>query len=248
MIKGILITVSCAALVVLFITGSQHEGKQEVKDPVFPAEYTLHFTGFGLVPVHDVRFDPSRVEMRVLSPEPGELAVVGGMAGCREAVACANGSFFDEKNRPLGLIVSGTERIQRLRGTTWGVFWVGRKGRAQIFQQEEFEKGVDVDHDVEFAIQSGPMMLYGGEEQGTRWQLARRTALGLDSAGFVHLLVVPVPVSLSSLAQFALEELKLTHLINLDGGSSTQARIRLSGAEVDIAGDPVANGVGLFYR
>ena len=130
----------------------------------------------------------------------------------------------------------------------WGVFWVDRTSRPRISRKGDFRNQVEIARDVEFAIQSGPTILFDGEVQTRRDDdRARRTALGIDAQGRLVIMVALLPVSLNQLARFAKEELEMVALINLDGGSSTQLVVR-DGESASVPGFPVAVGIGLYPR
>lgn len=198
----------------------------------------------GFVSVHVLRFSPADVEMKLLFPHiEGGLERVAEMAGCGSSLACFNASFFTPENRPLGVLISEGKRIQRVRGGSWRVFWVGKDRIPRMDSRSEFPW-----REAEFAVQSGPLMVRGGKVQtDMRASLARRTAIGIDGRGRVVLLVTTLPVSLDALARLAVARLEVRELLNLDGGSSSQLWMK-SNPRAGVTGDPVAVGAALSAR
>jgi uncharacterized protein YigE (DUF2233 family) len=204
--------------------------------------------GMGFVPVHVLSFSPAAVEMRLLFPPKGQsLSAVKDMPGCSEALACFNGPFFTTDDRPIGLLISGGRRIQKLKSTSWGVFYVDRDHRAHVAARSHYQRLVGSDG-VEFAVQSGPGLLGGSKTASLSKGLALRTAVGIDRDGQVHVVVTRMPVSLSFLARFGAEDLHLVEMLNLDGGSSSQLVTHDGLARVDLPAAAVAAGIGLYPR
>ncbi|MBM4353443.1 MAG: phosphodiester glycosidase family protein [Deltaproteobacteria bacterium] len=211
---------------------------------------TYSYGTLGLGRIHVLRFSPDAVDLRYLFPPAGTtLSQVLAMPGCSEALACVNGSFFEaESDRPIGLIVSEGKVVQRLKRTSWGVFWLDRKGRAHVTGPRAFRREVDVDKDIQFAIQSTPMLIVDGKERkASDVRKARRTVLGADSTGRLLILVFPFPIAHSEVAQFARSRLLAVQLMNLDGGSSTQLSVAGDAAPL-VPGVVVADGIGLFRK
>ena len=213
--------------------------------------FTVKYGAWGLARVRVLRFEPRAFELRLLRPPEGaSLARVSQMPGCREALACINGPFFDEEGgAPLGLLVSGNDVWQPLRAVTWGVFWADREGVPHVSVHDDFKSGVKAEQDVSFAIQSGPTTLLDSDvKKKDHTELARRTAIGIDEQGRILVLVANFPVKLASLAEFAKTKLAARDLVNLDGGSSTQLVVRGQQNEPKVLGFPVAVGVGIYPR
>ena len=211
-----------------------------------PLSYSVH-TALGVVPVHVLTFSPIALQAKLLFPPEGKtLSVVDAMPGCAQALACFNASFFRESDKPIGLLVSEGKVVQKAQKVSWGMFWIDRSHKAHIVRRKTFERKVELD-DVEFAVQSGPTLMLAGELLERKSTPAIRTAIGIDGQGKVRVLVARLPITLERLARFGKEELSLQHLMNLDGGSSSQ--MFLHGAErVGLTGAPVAVGVGLYSR
>lgn len=209
---------------------------------------SVRHAALGLLTVYSFRFDPSTVVMRLLlPPKPGDLLPVREMEGCAAAEVCVNGSFFTEANRGIGLLVSDGRVLQPVKDISWGIFWVGRNGKAHIQRRQAFEKEVGLG-DVQFAVQSGPTVMWDGViRQDLGRGVARRTAVGLSGDGTVTLMVYPWPVSLREMARFARDTMGVSTLMNLDGGGSTQVFVP-GDRSMRVNGEPVAVGIGVFQR
>jgi hypothetical protein len=246
-------TIISAVLLVASVLASTTSG---VESPVPQAqtragdvEYLEVAYGFlGIARLRVLRLNPDGVELRLVSPPEGAtLAAIPGMPGCEKALACVNGPFFDLDDSPIGLLVSQEVVEQPLRNVSWGVFWIDRKGKPHVDRRKDFQSGVDPASQVRFAIQSGPTIVRRGKvlERAKR-DVARRTAIGIDSLGRVLILVAGWPISLNSLAEVARDKLDLKYLMNLDGGSSTQLMTEKKLGAHQVRGVPVARAIGLF--
>lgn len=207
---------------------------------------SVRHAALGLLTVYTFEFDPAKVSMRLLFPsKPGELAHVRDMQGCADAQVCVNGSFFTETNKGIGLLVSQGTVIQPVKEISWGIFWVGKDGKAHIQRRGAFEKEVSL-AEVQFAVQSGPTVMWDGvirDDLGSG--VARRTAVGLTGDGTVTLMVYPWPVSLREMARFARDTMGIVTLMNLDGGGSTQVFVPGDNS-MRVNGEGVAVGIGIF--
>jgi uncharacterized protein YigE (DUF2233 family) len=213
--------------------------------------FTVKYGAWGLARVRVLRFDPNEFELRLLRPANGaNLARVSQMPGCRDALACFNGSFFKEEGgEPLGLMVTGSVLLQPLRSVSWGVFWIDNEGEPHISRRDDFNTRVDPEQEVSFAVQSGPTtLLKGVVKKKDSKKLARRTSIGIDDRGRIVVMVANFPVKLAALAEFAKTKLGATDLMNLDGGSSTQLIVHGSPNEPKVLGFPVAVGIGVYPR
>jgi uncharacterized protein YigE (DUF2233 family) len=141
------------------------------------------------------------------------------------ALMCINGSFFDERHNPLGLIISSGIMFQKnhLGGDTLnGIFYLSRKGfgiveRGSFSSQLAFE-----------AMQAGPVLIKDGKNLrgATDNNVSKRSAVCLDSDGRPIFFVSAIgakPSSLFELSDFMLrKDFSCQNAINLDGGSSSQ--------------------------
>jgi hypothetical protein len=242
------------ALVVLLTAGiSVGDSREPVSVRVLEGGVellTYSYGTLGLFTVHVLRFQPQAVEPRFVAPPPGKtLSLVSEMPACAEAVACFNASFFEAgTDRPIGLIVSEGKLVQRMKKTSWGAFWLDGQGKAHVTGPKAFRAEVDPAKDVQFGIQSTPMLVVDGAgRKPSDAARARRTVMGADSLGRILVAVFPFPIAHTDVVLFAKERLDAVQLMNLDGGSSTQLVLPGQGGPL-VSGVPVANGIGLFQK
>lgn len=140
-------------------------------------------------------------------------------------LAGVNGGFFHPDWRPLGLVVSQGQRINRLEKSRLlsGVIYSDPSG-IYLLRRGQFR-----DHpDILDLLQSGPYLIEAGRPvKGLSTTPARRrTFIATDWHGHWVLGVVVSPLSLAELgaclaSQGALTDWRVDRAINLDGGSST---------------------------
>lgn len=167
-----------------------------------------------------------RLEVIDLGAAPGPdeptLAEAFRSRGC---VAGVNGGFFHPDGQPLGLMIAGGQRINRLErarllsglvyGDARGIHLV-RWGRFQD------HPGIDA------LLQSGPYLVEGGDPvRGlSESAFSRRAFIATDWRGRWLLGVTPDAISLAELATAlaspgALSPWPIDRALNLDGGSSS---------------------------
>jgi uncharacterized protein YigE (DUF2233 family) len=165
------------------------------------------------------RIDPGFFSFRVLYA-PGFPRFVAQWDP--SAALVFNAGFFDEKDAALGLLVSDGRAYGRSYEGFGGMFAVSggtptiRSLAARPYQPDE---------SLEQAVQGFPMLIYPdgsrfAREDGVR---ARRTALGQDASGRVHLAIAPHEAfTLAELARWLqASDMGLALALNLDGGGST---------------------------
>ncbi len=204
-------------------------------------------SGQSAVVVHAFRVDPKRFRFRVVRASDGKRDTVHAIARKADLVLAVNASFFDPKGRPLGLLVDRGRELQRLRKVDWGVFYTTSGGGAGIVHRRDFEapEGIDA------AVQSGPRLVVGGKPLDLKPQIARRTAVCVDTSGRVLLLVSESGMLLEDLAALLARPtgeggLGCRDALNLDGGASTQATLLMPGSIWDLYGGsavPVVLGI-----
>lgn len=145
-----------------------------------------------------------------------------------------NGGFFNPDKTPLGLRISEKQVLNPLRHISWwGVFLIAKQ-HAMIVSPYDFH----YKKNIEFAIQSGPRLLIGGQIPHLRPGYANRSALGIDAQGKVLMVVTEnLPISTTSLAQILKDPpLNCVDALNLDGGSSSQLYAKIGNFNLDVPG------------
>lgn len=190
--------------------------------------------------------DLTRIELTVVEArEQGRpTSVVADLGPAAKALFAVNGGYFDERGRPLGLLVSRGKSLNRLRRTDWGVLSVDAQGRAALVHTRDYRPKAT----PEFAVQAGPRLVVDGEILKLKAQWDRRTAIGITTdPSRVVIIVTRTAVSLDALAHLFKDELGCPFALNLDGGSSTQLWAD-GGALTAIPGFAVANAVAALPR
>lgn len=138
-----------------------------------------------------------------------------------------NGGMYHEDLSPVGLYVEDGKVLSPLnsgdgKGNFYlkpnGVFLIGRNGEAAIVETSAYGA---VPRDAEFATQSGPMLVIGGEvhprfeENGTSRYI--RNGVGLRDAHTVVLAISRSEVSLGSFARLFRDALGCPDALYLDG-------------------------------
>lgn len=175
---------------------------------------------------------------------PSHIKVAGGArlnaAGWRQkyrAVAAVNGGFFDADNKSLGLRISDNRRTIDLRSADWGVFYIVGD-TARIVHTRDYRKLREQGRTrrVLEAIQCGPRLVVDGSFTNLKQQWGRRTAIGVDRAGFVIVAVTDGQLSFGEWQRTWRDKLGCPNALNLDGGGSTQLSLRAGKHQREIAG------------
>ena len=156
------------------------------------------------------------------------------------ALIVLNGGYFDEKNRPTGLLVSD--------GQPYGTSYNGFGGMLSVDAQGKIglRSLRDVPYDsnneqIQQATQSSPMLMVNGQRTTFSANAAsdRRTIVALDKQGRLLLIISPSRAfSLDEIADLlASSDLSIQTALNLDGGASTGVYMHAGSQNVTI--DPM---------
>jgi uncharacterized protein YigE (DUF2233 family) len=175
------------------------------------------------VPVVIVRLDPAQVRLRVAYAPDRPLGLRGWFEE-RRPLAALNGSFFTPKYQATALLVSDGSASGASYAGFGGMLSVAPDGGVSLHALRD--QAYDPAEPIEQALQSFPMLVFPGgapaaiEDDGRR---ARRSAVALDRAGRLLLLVSPTSdFTLRGLADWLSQsDLDVERALNLDGGSST---------------------------
>ena len=175
------------------------------------------------VPIHLIALHPNQFELRVVRAQDhgrvlGEAEFFRSSVG---ALAAVNAGYFDPQYKPLGLLVSASKTLSRLRKVDHGVFAVAGQ---QAFLQHA--KTYTAPADLEFAIECGPRLVVAGQPLHFKPGSDRRVAIGTDPSGQIVLAATEGVLSLAEWAQWLARPTSaggagLSDALNLDGGSST---------------------------
>jgi exopolysaccharide biosynthesis protein len=163
-------------------------------------------------------YEPRIVRAASFGRRSLEVARLGKESG---ALACINGSFFDEQEDPLGLVVSGgtTFHAMQYGGTLLtGVFFASRTNIG-IVPRNALNPAPVLE-----ALQGGPRLVTGGKVlPGLRdSEKSQRSAVCVDRQRNIVLTAVSTPITLLELQDLLVDPTyHCTDALNLDGGSST---------------------------
>lgn len=149
----------------------------------------------------------------------------------KRVVFAVNGGMFDDAGRPIGYAVEGGQRrhdVNRARGPgnfhllPNGVFLGDSKGWRVI---ETSRLANDPKGAVQFATQSGPMLVIGGKlhpkfsKDGESRYV--RNGVGVDRTGRAHFVISQDPVSFGRFARLFRDRLQTPDALFLDGNVSS---------------------------
>jgi hypothetical protein len=174
-------------------------------------------------PIYAVRLNPALVRLRIRytpdTPQPLRTWVAA-----HHPLVAVNGGFFTADNRATALIVADGKAHGASYAGFGGMLAASVDGRIwiQALRDEPYDPATPLDQ----AIQSFPMLVYPGgavAEITDNGQRARRTAVAMDRAGRLLIIVCPTSAfSLQALATWlASSDLEIDRALNLDGGSSS---------------------------
>ena len=155
-------------------------------------------------------------------------AALGKRAG--EVAFAMNAGMFDEQGRAIGLLVEDGKQLRKINRRTGGgnfhmlpngVFLVSRDGRAEVVASADYKPTPD----VEFATQSGPMLVIDGElhpafePDGQSRHV--RNGVGIAPDGTPVFVISVELVSFGKLARFFRDRLKAKDALYFDGSVSS---------------------------
>lgn len=163
------------------------------------------------------------------------------------AVAAVNGTFFDDKQQPLGLLVSDGEEINPLRDISWwavmAISEVEGERSAVLLTTGEF-KALDESarQRIRFALQVGPRTVVDGRPLKLKVQSAARSAVCITNPGELVLLTSEGNlVESNALARLMAEDeadggLGCKWGLMLDGGPSAQLEVAADDFTLSVKG------------
>ena len=221
---------AASALAALALAGCGADS--EAQAPISACEPVM----FEDTPLTHCLADPGKHHIRTALDAPdGDPArsfdVLAEILPEPEKVAFAmNGGMFDADGEPIGYYVEAGERRHRLNRNPGGgnfhlmpngVFY-GTGGEWHVRTTADFADNVA--QRPEFATQSGPMLVIGGnlhpafEADGASRKT--RNAVGVDRRGRAHFVISEAPLSFGKLARYFRDELDTPNALFLDGSVS----------------------------
>ena len=186
------------------------------------------------------RYRPGVIHARDFGLQSSQVKDLARTAGATVAI---NANFFDERGKPLGLVVSRGRKHSSIHrgGKTINGLFISRRTDNAILNRKELK-----DQSVVEAIQAGPLLLENGVPTRVKGadRSTNRSGLCLDNNGRLILFVVSAEFRGMALDQ--LQSLLLNPLINcssalnLDGGGSSQLYVSSSISGAPANSEPVA--------
>jgi uncharacterized protein YigE (DUF2233 family) len=185
------------------------------------------------------KINPELFDMKIVqNNEPSNIKNIKEIHEQEQSLLTINGSFFDEKFKPIALLISDGKIINNPSGAelTNGIFALSKNEGPRIIESKKYNtEGSNYD----FAIQNGPLLILDSKSQITKdtGKKAARTTIGIDNEGKIIVIVLRQPLlnpdNALSLYEFTqelisggLKELNIISLLNLDGGVSTGMAIK----------------------
>ncbi len=198
---------------------------------------------------HLVRVDLTRERLQVVDARNAvrQVAEVADLARESGALVAINGTFFDERRRPIGLVVSQGRELNPLHRTRWfGALVVREVGgfqQAEVVSTEQLlALGAQKRSLLSVALQVGPRAVAGGRALPLKRQRASRSAVCVQSPTRILLLATEnAPVDAGDLARWMAEPADrggfgCTSALLLDGGPSVQLAVHTASFDFDLRG------------
>ncbi len=177
-----------------------------------------------------VRFDPDLFTVRVRAAT-GDAQTVRAWSEATDALLTVNAGYFDENNRPLGLLIADGQRFGNTYPDFAGMLVVTPDGETGMRWLREHP--YDPQEPFLQAVQSFPVLVKPGGVMGfpadaDEGNVSRRIVVAQDGVGRLILLIAPRGyLSLHALAQWLVEpDLDIDIALNLDGGNSAGLWLR----------------------
>ena len=192
-----------------------------------------------------VRLNPAQFTLRVRMT-PGDARTVRAWSDATEARLTVNAGYFDENDRPLGLLVADGQRVGSSYADFAGMLAVPAAGEADVRWLRD--RPYDPQEPLLQAVQSFPVLVKPGGVMGfpadaDEGQVSRRLVVAQDGAGRLIFLIAPRGYfGLHLLAQWLVaSDLDVDVALNLDGGNSAGLWLRdVPPAQIDsLVGVPV---------
>ena len=169
------------------------------------------------------RFDLHRVHISV-GYQPDQPQTLNAWMQQTGAIAVIDGGYFDEHNRPAGLLVSNGHATGTSYNGFGGMLSVDTQGNVSLRSLRDNPYN-PANEQLQQATQSSPMLIINGQRTNfsADAQSQRRSVVAIDKQGRLLLIVSPSQsFSLDELADLlAASDLSIQTALNLDGGTST---------------------------
>lgn len=199
--------------------------------------------------LHIFKIDPKKFDLRPMVAQTG-TNTIKQLTNNHRAILGINANFFDGEGRALGLIVDRAKKLNPLKVISWwGVFFIEDE-KPFIVHSSQFQNHPG----IRTAIQAGPRLVIDGSIPKLKAESSAKTAVGINKRGEVFFVVSKNPIPIQDLARFMAGPPKdgglgLSHALNFDGGSSTQAYAKSGDFELNLPGFvAIPVGLGVFRK
>lgn len=192
--------------------------------------------------LHVVRVDPKKWTL--------DTALVSGstarsVAGSNDALFAINANFFDERRKPLGVVVRSGVGLVSARESSWqSIFTISEEGRARIVMPSKWKsyKG-----NARMAVQAGPRLVVDGHTNSVKNNYAAaRTGVCIQWDEDLLFFATPSDrkLHIKEIAKVARRAeidggLACKNAMLFDGGHSTNLFVKGEERTIAISGDPV---------
>lgn len=193
-------------------------------------------------------------EVRVIAlrTSPANVRVVRGSTldanewrVAKKARAVINGGYFGKDGKSLGLRVCDGKKFGALHPANWGVFFI-EKGKAHVLHTRDFARQYKKLKGISQAVQCGPRLVVDGKTTDLKPQVARRTAIGIQSDGKIIIAISDGVLSFSEWANLwaGKNGFSCRDALNLDGGGSTQISLKTQKKSLEVSASwPVPDAI-----
>jgi exopolysaccharide biosynthesis protein len=183
-----------------------------------------------------MRLDPKHIRLSV-GYQPDYAPSLKEWMKQTDALAVINGGYFDQQNKPVGLLVADGEKYGPSYEGFGGMLSVDSQGNVRLrsLRQQPYDPASE---QLQQATQSSPMLVLDGKR--TEFQANsvsdRRTVVAMDKQGRLLFIVSPARAfTLDELADLlAASPLDIASALNLDGGASTGLYLNAGSQKVSI--------------
>lgn len=149
------------------------------------------------------------------------------------ALLAINGGFFTPTLKSIGLRIHDGKIKSPLKKFSWsGIFYITKSRQPKIVSVRNFS----LDSDIDFAIQTGPLLIIDDKIPRLKPDLAERTAIGITRDNQIIVAITQnAPMTTKHLAEI-LQEFNCNNALNLDGGWSTQLYAQIKKVVIAVEG------------
>ncbi len=198
--------------------------------------------------LHALRIDPSLYGLNLMTAQAIQRTAgfAATYAKTSKALIAINGGFFNPDYIPLGLRINEGKILFPVKPISWwGIFTLKNK-KPNIITNDEYK----ADSQIDFAIQAGPRLLIEGKVPQLRETARTRSALCIDHADQIIMVVTEhLPLTPSALAHILRATeieggLNCKNALNLDGGHSSQLYAKIAEKTISVPNlSPVADAI-----